>query len=65
MEMVINYRDQYWDEDDCQFRCWDWHDPDEPCPLCCANGGLYQPGTKECDFCEGESLCRRLAEICY
>ena len=29
----------------------------EGCPLCCINGGFYQPGTEECELCEYEAEC--------
>ena len=36
------------------------------CPLCCSNGGMYAPGTEDCDFCDYSSECasnaRRLAK---
>lgn len=44
-----------WGDDDD--RCEGEHSEDEECPLCCGNGGWYQPGTEECDFCQYETEC--------
>jgi hypothetical protein len=27
------------------------------CPFCCPNGGMYAPGTEDCDFCDYASEC--------
>ena len=37
--------------------CGRMEDDEGWCPMCCPNGGMYQPGTEDCDFCPCEEEC--------
>ena len=39
--------------------CGRTQDQDGWCPTCCPNGGMYAPGTEDCDFCEYYKECKR------
>jgi hypothetical protein len=47
------------DEDDTCPTCGAHeYDPDDmKCPECRSCGGVYSPGTEECDWCPDEDMC--------
>lgn len=49
------------DYDDTEGACEGCGKPYEDgcCPLCCPNGGMYAPGSEDCDFCDYTEECAR------
>ena len=62
---VQEYEDDYDDDDDtfCHACGRNLNEDISGCPECNPCGGIYEPGTEECDWCEYSEECASLDRV--